>query len=307
MFIGIDIGGTKCAVVLGDGQGNVIKKIRFATTARDETLEKIFCAVSELGECESIGISCGGPLDEERGLILSPPNLPGWDKVPIVDMLKERFGVPARIMNDANACAVAEWRFGAGKGVENMIFLTFGTGLGAGLILGGRLYSGACGFAGEVGHIRLADHGPAGYGKSGSFEGFCSGSGLYELERGLAREYIQRGEAPSFIKGSIDNFTVAEMANAARSGDKCALEAFDICGKMLGKGLAILCDILNPDAVVIGSVYARCRDLLEENAIRSLKNEALTAVFERVRILPAALGEQIGDIAALAVAMEVKK
>lgn len=305
MYIGIDIGGTKCAVVLGNDQGQVVKKIRFATTEKEETLEKIFAAVSEFGECQSIGISCGGPLDEEKGLILSPPNLPGWDRVPIVDTLKDRFKVPVRIMNDANACAVAEWRFGAGKGTENMIFLTFGTGLGAGLIIGGKLYSGTRGFAGEVGHIRLADHGPAGYGKSGSFEGFCSGSGLRELGRGLAREYIQRGETPSFIiNSSLEDFSVAEMANAARSGDSCALEAFEICGRMLGNGLAILCDILNPEAVVIGSVYARCRDLLEKNTLKSLRSEALPAVADSVKILPAALGEQIGDLAALAVAME---
>ena len=305
MYIGIDIGGTKCAVVLGNDQGQVVKKIRFATTEKEETLEKFFAAISELGECQSIGISCGGPLDEEKGLILSPPNLPGWDRVPIVDMLKDRFKVPVRIMNDANACAVAEWRFGAGKGTENMIFLTFGTGLGAGLIIGGKLYSGTRGFAGEVGHIRLADHGPAGYGKSGSFEGFCSGSGLRELGRGLAREYIQRGETPSFIiNSSLEDFSVAEMANAARSGDSCALEAFEICGRMLGKGLAILCDILNPETVVIGSVYARCRDLLEKNTLKSLRSEALPIVADSVKILPAALGEQIGDLAALAVAME---
>lgn len=305
MYIGIDIGGTKCAVVLGDGQGKVIEKIRFTTTTKDETLEKIFNAVSKLGECQGIGISCGGPLDEEHGLILSPPNLPDWDRVPIVDMLRERFNVPVRIMNDANACAIAEWRFGAGKGLNNIIFLTFGTGLGAGLILDGKLYSGACGFAGEVGHIRLSDYGPAGYGKCGSFEGFCSGSGLYELGRGLAREYIQRGKSPAFIGNSFDDFTVADMAEAARKGDKCAIEAFAICERMLGKGLAILCDILNPDAVVLGSVYARCRDLLEENTLKSLRSEALPAVSDHVKILPAALGEQIGDIAALSVAMEV--
>ena len=305
MYIGIDIGGTKCAVILGDAQGNIVKKIRFATETKGATLGKIFSAVDELGGCQGIGISCGGPLDEKNGIILSPPNLPGWDEVHIVDMIKERFGVPVKIMNDANACAVAEWRFGAGMGTENMIFLTFGTGLGAGLILNGKLYSGSCGFAGEVGHIRLADHGPAGYGKCGSFEGFCSGGGLRELGRGLAREYIQRGEIPSFIiNSSLEEFTVSEMANAARCGDECALEAFELCGKMLGKGLAIICDVINPDVVVIGSVYARCRDLLEKNTLKWLKKEALPAVAEHVRILPAALGEHIGDIAALAVAME---
>lgn len=305
MYIGIDIGGTKCAVVLGDRQGKVVKKVRFETTTKDETLERIMNAVAEMGESESIGISCGGPLDEKNGVILSPPNLPGWDDVHIVDMLQERFGVPARIMNDANACAIAEWKFGAGVGTDNMVFMTFGTGLGAGLILNGRLYAGSTGFAGEIGHIRLADFGPAGYGKIGSFEGFCSGGGLREIGRCLAREYIQRGEAPAFAKtGSLEDVNVPQMAEAARGGDRCALEAFELCGRMLGKGLAIICDVLNPDAVVIGSVYTRCRDLLEKHTRSCLEKEALPAVASHVKILPAALGEQIGDLAALAVAME---
>lgn len=305
MYVGIDIGGTKCAVVLGDAEGRIVKKIKFETTDKEETLSRIFNAVGEMSGFDRIGISCGGPLDEENGIILSPPNLPGWDEVHIVDMLVERFGVPTRIMNDANACAVAEWRFGAGMGTKNMVFLTFGTGLGAGLILDGKLYSGSCGFAGEVGHIRLSDYGPAGYGKCGSFEGFCSGGGLRELGRGLAREYIQRGEIPSFVaNSSLELFTVADMAGAARMGDDCALEAFEICGKMLGKGLSIICDMLNPDAVVIGSIYERCRDLLEKNTLKWLRQEALPAVSGHVKVLPAALGDKIGDLAAIAVAMD---
>ena len=147
MYIGIDIGGTKCAVVLGDANGRISKKIKFATANKDETLANIFSAVQEVGLGKRIGISCGGPLDEKNGIILSPPNLPGWDDVHIVDILQEKFGVPAKIMNDANACAIAEHRFGAGVGSENMIFLTFGTGLGAGLIINGKLFSGGNGFA----------------------------------------------------------------------------------------------------------------------------------------------------------------
>lgn len=305
MYVGIDIGGTKCAVIKSDENGKIIDKIRFETTDKDETLSRIFDAVERMGECKGIGISCGGPLDEEKGLILSPPNLPGWDEVHIVEMLEARFGVPAKICNDANACAIAEWKFGAGKGTKNMIFMTFGTGLGAGLILDGKLYSGSCGFAGEIGHIRLADHGPSGYGKCGSFEGFCSGGGLRELGRTFAREYLQRGETPSFIAASsLETFTVAEMAEAARGGDRCALDAFELCGKMLGRGLAIVCDILNVETVIIGSVFARCRDLLEENAIREFRREALPAVADRVEIKTPVLDEQIGDYAAIAVAME---
>ena len=122
-YIGIDIGGTKCAVVKGDLENGVKEKIRFATTGKDETLKNIFDAVEKLMPAEAIGVSCGGPLDEKTGVIMAPPNLPEWDGVPITDMLKERFGVKAKLLNDANAGALAEWRFGAGRGSENMLFL----------------------------------------------------------------------------------------------------------------------------------------------------------------------------------------
>lgn len=304
MYIGIDIGGTKCAVTASKGNGEIAAKIRFATEDPDTTLDKILRAVEELGPPKAIGISCGGPLDERNGVILSPPNLPGWDRIEIVKRLRDRFSVPVKIRNDANACALAEWRFGAGKGHENVIFLTCGTGLGGGLILNGRLYSGTTGNAGEVGHLRLSEHGPAGYGKIGSAEGFCSGTGIRETGRMLAREALQQGRTPLFLKSkTLDTFDTADLANAAREGDETALEAFRLCGKMLGRTLAILCDLLDPEVIVIGSVYARCRDLLEKPALTELKKEALAPAAQCTVTVPE-LGEEIGDMAALAVAME---
>ena len=192
LLIGVDIGGTKCAVTLGipQGDGILIKdKLRFPTTDVYGTIRDIKSGVSEVigrnglgvDAIKAIGISCGGPLDSKTGVIMSPPNLPGWDNIPIVDILSEEFGAPAAVHNDANACALAEWRFGAGKGTRNMVFMTFGTGLGAGLIIDGKLYTGSNDNAGELGHIRLEEYGPVGYGKSGSFEGFCSGSGIEQL------------------------------------------------------------------------------------------------------------------------------
>ena len=305
-LIGIDIGGTKCALVRGDANGNVTEKIRFETTGYQDTLARILKEAEALSkDALAVGVSCGGPLDEKRGMILSPPNLPGWDQVPIVELLQERLGIPAALRNDANACALAEWMYGAGRGTQNMAFMTFGTGLGAGLILNGRLYGGTTGMAGEVGHWRLSPHGPSGYGKCGSFEGFCSGTGLWELGRGLAREYLQRGEMPAFLKSKdCGSFTVAEMAQAARQGDPCAREAFATCGDMLGRGLALMADILDPEVIVIGSVYARCRDLLEEPALKRMAAECLPQIMKTCKIKPAELGEQIGDVAALAVAAQ---
>ena len=212
LLAGIDIGGTKCAICLGQtkepthGAGGaadaaetqapeIIGRRQFPTLPSPQAnilhlTEQLEQLLDQQGARapQAIGISCGGPLDSRRGLILSPPNLPGWDRVDIVTPFQARFGVPAGLQNDANACALVEWRWGAGRGCRNMIFLTFGTGMGAGLILDGKLYAGANDMAGEVGHIRLADDGPVGYGKAGSFEGFCSGGGIAQLARAQPKQ-----------------------------------------------------------------------------------------------------------------------
>ncbi len=305
-YIGIDISGTKCAVVLGNEKGEILKKERFLTTNVTETLKNIFDAVESMGACERIGISCGGPLDAKRGIIQSPPNLPGWDNIPITDMLTERFGVPARLCNDADACALAEWKYGAGKGTEHMIFLTFGTGLGAGLILNGRLYSGACGMAGEVGHIRLSDTGPVGYGKHGSFEGFCSGGGIANLGKQMIAQAYERGETVSMIKdcAALDTVTAKTIADAAMQGDALAQEIYRASAEKLGMGLSYLIDIFNPERIVIGSVFARSESLFRKTMETVIQSEALEQSRQICQIVPAALGDAIGDVAALSVAID---
>ncbi len=308
MYIGIDIGGTKCAVTLGDSESKIIEKIKFGTESCEKTLERIYGAVGELMRdgVRGIGVSCGGPLDEERGVIMSPPNLPDWDEVHITDELTRRFGVPAALRNDANACAIAEYRFGAGRGSRNMVFLTFGTGLGAGLILNGRLYSGSSGMAGEVGHIRLAEDGPIGYGKRGSFEGFCSGGGLAGLGRDLAERRLSEGRPVAFCKSraELDNITAKLLAEHAAAGDPDAGAVFDLCARRLGEGLAVIVDIINPDRIVIGSIYERCERLLAPAMNEALRREALSPALSVCRVVPAALGDGIGDVAALSVAID---
>ena len=316
MYLGIDIGGTKCALVLGDESGEVQKKVRFETTDKDTTLTRIFAEADALiAQAESqgtpikaIGVSCGGPLDSRAGLIQSPPNLPGWDNIPIVRMLTERFGIPAALCNDANACALAEYRFGAGKGTKNMVFLTFGTGMGAGLVLDGRLYVGANDNAGEVGHVRMAEDGPVGYYKKGSFEGFCSGGGLAQLGAQYAKDALARGKTCAFCKSEeeLDSITAKKLAEAADAGDEVAMAVWTACGEMLGRGLALLVDILNPECIVLGSIYARSGHLLREAMERTLAREALPGSLAVCRVVPAALTESVGDKAALCVAMMAK-
>ena len=316
-LIGVDIGGTKCAVTLGlsAGDGIDIKdKIGFPTTGVEDTISNIKTNIREILErngipesgVDAIGISCGGPLDSVTGVVMSPPNLPGWDNIPIVRILSEEFGAPAAVHNDANACALAEWKFGAGKGTRNMVFMTFGTGLGAGLIIDGKLYTGTNDNAGELGHIRLEEYGPVGYGKSGSFEGFCSGSGIEQLARSLAKERMQMGGKVSWCPdGDLDSITAKTVALAAREGDALAKCVYEISARHLGKGLAIVIDVLNPELIVIGSIYSRNEDMFKPLMEEVLAQEALPLANKVCKVVPAALGESIGDYAALSIAASI--
>ena len=260
------------------------------------------------GNTAAIGVSCGGPLDSRTGVVMSPPNLPGWDNIPIVKLLGDRFGIRTGIHNDANACALAEWKFGAGIGARNMAFLTFGTGLGAGLILDGKLYAGTNDNAGELGHIRLSDFGPVGYGKCGSFEGFASGGGIAQLARVKVSEKHQMGQRVSWCApGQLDEITARDVADAAAAGDELALEIYRISATYLGRGLAIVIDLINPEVIVIGGIYTRNREMMEPFVLREIEREALSHARRVCSIRPAALGEQIGDYAALSVAADLIK
>lgn len=311
-MIGFDIGGTKCAVTVGyerDGKLSIEKKEVIPTDLTCTAYEMIdrLCDLAERMTTDRsiIGISCGGPLNSQTGVILSPPNLPGWDNVKIVEYLKNRYGGKVALQNDANACALAEWKYGAGRGTKNMVFLTFGTGMGAGLILDGRLYTGSSDMAGEIGHVRMSDYGPVGYGKIGSFEGFCSGNGIAQIGRSFASEALQQGSHTSYCKSAeeLSLITAKKIAECAMQGHEDAKRVYNTCAQKLGLGLSILIDILNPDAIVIGSVYLRSRSLMEETVMRVIEQEALIHARSVCKILPAGLGEAIGDYAALSVAV----
>lgn len=299
-YFGLDIGGTKCAVSRLRGDGIVEETHRITTGNAESTLQALFASVAMLGPGATpiFGVSCGGPLDAKRGVIQSPPNLPGWDDIGITTLLTERFGGRAVLMNDANACALAEWRFGAGRGCRNMVFLTFGTGMGAGLILSGQLYEGACGNAGEIGHVRLENEGPVGFGKAGSVEGFCSGGGIARL----AAQMAGAGGVPEswLDQGRI---TTRCLAAAAGAGDQAALRVFEASGRNLGRALAIVVDLINPERIIIGGVFPRCEKMIRPSMEAELAKEALNASVSCCRIVPAQLGETIGSHGAIAAAL----
>ncbi len=316
--IGVDIGGTKCAVCLGKAGGDtlrIVHKCEPRKTAEHSPAEMLDGLLVDVRECGAripagetvagIGISCGNPLDSQAGLILSPPNLPGWDRIEVVDRFRNETGLPAWLCNDANAGALAEWRYGAGRGCEHMIFLTFGTGFGAGLILNGRLYAGACDAAGETGHVRIASHGPVGYGKIGSYEAFCSGGGIAQIARTYALRDIQNGK-PSVLcpdVAGLESLTAESAARAAREGDPTAKEVFELSGAQLGRALAMLIDLFNPERIVVAGIFSRCRDLIWPAAERVIVEEALSDSRKACTVLPCELSESVGDMAALSVAV----
>ncbi len=335
VYVGVDIGGTKTAVVLGragprpeapgalraDDGLQIIDRAVFPTDPRTrgwrEVLTDVVAAAGDLrarhglsGErLEGAGVSCGGPLDSHAGRVLSPPNLPGWDDVPVTSELESGLGCPAALQNDANACALAEWRFGAGRGSRNMIFLTFGTGMGAGLIIDGRLYEGTSDLAGEVGHVRLAEDGPEGYGKEGSFEGFCSGGGIARLARAEAEKHLAAGRRMLFCRdrAQLPTITAQSVAEAAEAGDEAAQEILAVSGRFLGRGVAMLIDVLNPQRIVIGSIYVRSGRFLQPAMEKEIAREALAPAARVCTVVPAELGEKIGDYACLSVAMRAQQ
>ena len=301
-YIGIDIGGTKCAVSLGKWKNQEIEILgrhevstKNSPIATFDELAPIIEKWKKEFEIKGTGISCGGPLDPKKGIIISTPNLAAeWYGFEIVSYVKSRFSLNAKLENDANASAVAEWKFGAGRSAKNVVFMTFGTGLGAGLILDGKLYSGTNGNAGEIGHIRLEEDGPIGYNKAGSAEGFCSGNGI----RNLA--YIRAKE-----KGVIldQNITTKIIFEKAKQGDEFYLSIVKESAEKFAKVVSLLIDLFNPEVIVAGGVFMRNYDLFMSIIVPIIQKESLTASYKVCKILPAEIGENIGDYAALAIAI----
>ena len=317
-FLGLDIGGTKCAILLAqvDGGIHIDDKMCFDTQAelgRDHTLNRLYETIGsmlakhglEAGDIKAIGVSCGGPLDSRSGVVLCPPNLPGWVNVPLAQMLTDRYGVPAFLQNDANACALVEWKLGAGRGTRNMVFLTMGTGMGAGIIAEGNLLCGMSDMGGEVGHLRLEEDGPVGFGKAGSFEGFTSGGGIGRQAQAFTQRLCREGRPPKWTRDGVpeQDITTRLIAGYAKAGDADALAIFTRVGEMLGRGLSLLVDTLNPERIVIGSVFVRCEELLRPAMEEALRREAIPFSLQGLKVVPAQAGEALGDLASIMAAL----
>lgn len=297
-ILGFDIGGTKTAVVAGTAQGEILDR-RSRPSDAGAGFEPMWAAmtaaagelIAERGTPVAIGVSIGGPLDAARGIVHSPPNLPGWDDIPLKELMAERFGVPVFVEHDARTGALAEWLFGAGRETNDLVYLTFGTGLGTGMIVGGRLVRGATGDSGEAGHWRMSQRGPRAYGKVGSWEALSSGAGLPRLARFL----YPREDWP-------DDLTAETLIARARAGDARAMRAIRISARWLGRGISQLVDLLNPEVVVLGSLAVRAGDLYLPTVRAVVARESLPRN-RAVRIVASGLGERVGDLSALCAAI----
>lgn len=305
-ILGLDIGGTKTAIVEGTRQAEILQREELSTVAHlpfAETFPRIVAAARRMIETAkiagrkpaSVSVSIGGPLKIREGILIDPPHLPGWHGIHLKAALEAGFlDLPVFIEHDGNAGALAEFHFGAGKGrtgLRHLIFLTFGTGLGAGLIVNGQVLRGATDTAGEVGHLRLAWEGPVGFGKAGSWEGFASGQGLVEL---AALMFPRRWSQATEIR---------EVVEAMLADDPEALAVAAEAGKWMGRGMALLVDTLNPQMIVLGSLAVALGDRVLEPARRALAEEALPQAAAACEVVPAKLGKRIGDVAALMAAL----
>ena len=299
-ILGVDIGGTKTAVVLGTLHGKIRNRYELPTGAHrgfapvyQDIVTAIDSAIRSVpADVVALSISIGGPLDVLHGVILSPPNLPGWDRIPLKQLLADRFRLPVYIEHDGNAGALAEYHFGAGRGSRNIVFLTMGTGFGAGLILDGRLYRGTNDVAGEIGHIRISEDGPDCYGKPGSLEGFASGTGIARLAR-----MMFPGRWPQTI-------TVKDLYAEYQAEAEEARVVFSRAAQAFGRGLAMIADMLNPERIILGGLGMRLQDALVEPALAIFAAEALPRALAVCSVVPASLGENIGDYAALVAAYD---
>lgn len=305
-ILGLDIGGTKIAIVEGTFNAEILQRREIATEAARPFTEKapelwqeirkiVAQATVENRQISAISVSIGGPLKISDGFLLNPPHLQGWHNLPLKKILQAQFpDLPVLIEHDGNAGALAEFYFGAGKGIPNLkhlIFLTFGTGLGAGFIVNGQILHGASDTAGEVGHWRLANEGPIGFGKAGSWEGFASGRGLVTLAHTL---FPHRWQPDTEIR---------ELVAAMLADDPDALVICEKAGEMMGRGIALLLDALNPQVVVIGTLARVLGERIFAPIRRMVAKEALPQAVAACQIVPAKLGDQIGDVASLMAAI----
>jgi glucokinase len=312
VYAALDLGGTKILVLIAGTAGDVLASERVPTEADegpdaviDRMVEALRTASREAGsnleEIAAVGVSAPGPIDLEAGIVTSPPNLPGWHNVPLAAILRERLGRPVVLENDANCAALGEHGFGAGRGYRHMIYITISTGIGGGIIIDNRLYAGASGAAGEVGHIGVQPDGPTcAAGHPGCLEAFAAGSGI----AARAAEMIEAGLLPrtALLASQAPPLSAEDVFQAGQQGEAEAAALIERAGHYFGIGLASLINIFNPQAIVIGGGLTNIGEAILGPAMETARERSFAQSFSDVTIIRSALGDRAAALGAIAIA-----
>ena len=318
LILGVDLGGTKILTVVTNPQGEILSRDHSVTPAQkgkeaviQSILESAHRAMRQAGVDISdlivIGVGAPGLINSEAGILLTSPNLPGWRDVPLRDTIQEKLGKKTFLINDANAAALGEFYFGAARGSRNFIYITISTGIGGGIVIDGKIYSGAIGAAGEVGHMTIDDDGPiCNCGNRGCWETLASGTALARE----ARHRIEEGMRTSILEyaeGDVGKVTARVIQDAAERGDSLAKELIGRTGYYLGVGLANLINIFNPELIVIGGGLSNIGDMLFEPAFKVAGERAYKQAFQAMRFTSAGLGRNSGVLGAAVFALQEMK
>jgi len=308
-IVGVDLGGTRIRACLADERGTILvraNRLTLAEEGQDAVLRRIVEAVREAigkhkaSDLAGVGIGAPGPLDPKTGVIFTPPNLPGWHNVPLKAILEKALGLPVYAGNDANLAALGERHFGAGQGVDDLVYITVSTGIGGGVIADGKLLVGADGAAGEVGHHTIDVHGPrCNCGNVGCLEVMAAGPAI----AGYAIAAIQRGEETliaALARETGDVVTAAHVTQAAHAGDAVARRIMRQVGEYIGVGVVNLLHLFNPRLVIIGGGVAMGAGELLFGPIREVVQERAMEIYRPTRIVPADLGDDVGLLGAVA-------
>lgn len=313
--LALDIGGTKLAAGVVSADGTLLSSAGCPTRVQDgpeAALKRLFelgeKALAETGaaphELLGTGIGCGGPLDSATGTLIRPPHLPGWIDIPVVELARKHYGLPAVLDNDGTAGAAGEWRFGVGAGSRHLVYLTVSTGIGGGMVLDGRTFRGAAGNGGEPGHVTVHSGGRhcKGCGRDGCLEAYASGTSIAERAAEAVADAAAR-QTPTVLAG-CDPLTAAEVAEAARREDPVAEQVWAETVEALGSGLTSLVNLFEPDLVVLGGGVTRAGEQLFAPLRRLVAAQAMGPAARAARIVRASGGDAAGILGAAAVAVE---
>jgi glucokinase len=315
LILGVDLGGSKTLAAVVDCQGRMVSSHESVTPATKGREAVIQCIVDSargaleqahvaMPEISAVGIGAAGISNPEAGILFTSPNLPGLREVLLGDIIQEKLGKKTFIINDANAAALGELYYGAARDARNFIYVTISTGIGGGIVIDGKIYTGAIGIAGEVGHMTIDDNGPVcNCGNRGCWETLASGTALARE----AKLRISKGVKTSILEyaaGNIENVTPQVIHSAAEKGDKLAKELIARTGYYVGVGLASLMNIFNPELIVIGGGLSNLGDMLLEPAFKTAGKRAYKEAFQAVRFASAELGGNSGVIGAATFALQ---